>query len=836
VLVDPDGTLWVTGRDHIFFLRAGDTQFTETRARVVHDTNLVRAADGTLWVADRLMGVRALPGLSVTRADTEFPEPPREGALIDGARLLFDSQGRLWGTDHTEGGVFMVENPTAVARGSLLHEDQITARFKGDSGLTSEQASPLFEDVEHNIWVGTNFGLDSFRHANVGTLSSITANAGSLFSIAVDPSGRTWVASGNNLYQWVDGELKRKATFAHAIFYLLADSQGGLWFVTAGNLARWRNGLVTPVGLPGGEPNATLTAEATDGAGGLWAGYLLRGIYHFVNDCWTRWDPQLPDIGDATAMASTRNGTVWMGFAGNRILSFDGHVIHHFSASDGLQIGSALSFSAIDSDVLVGGETGLSWNVSGRFQSIASLGDLRLAGVSGIVRGGEWVWLNTSKGVIRVATSELRKALNTPRYSPTFRLFGPHDGLPGIALQAAPTSTAQIDKQGRIWVETNKGIAFIDPSRVRTNQVAPHVLIRYVETDGRRFDPDPQLRLPRLTSRVHIAYTATSLSVPGRVRFRYRLDGVDSQWQEAGNQREAFYTNMKPGTYRFRVVAANEDDVWNDTGTYLDFSIAPAYYQTWWFISLCVVTALVLLMLYLRLRLQRYAVQLRLRLEERHSERDRIARELHDTLLQSIHGLVIRFEAVASQVPRGTPTRRLLDETLERAGEVIVEGRDRVSELRAAGEGLSDLASAIVTVGNQLALVHGFDFNLQRRGSPREIQGLVADECFAIAREALINAAQHSAAREVKVIVEFARSQFALSIEDNGVGMAPSEVATPRDAHFGITGMRERAANIGSTIHIVSARGAGTTITLAVPARRAYARRGWRQEEPTKNS
>ena len=825
VLVDPDGTVWVAGRKRIFFLRVNDHRFTETHAPVGPDTNMVRAPDGTLWVTSHAHGVRAFPGLSASHFDMTFPEPKSGGASVDGARLLFDREGRLWGTDHSVGGVFVVDDPTAIGADATLHENDISARYKNGMGLTSDQVGSLFEDREHNVWAGTNFGLDSFRHANVAVLQSISANPGSLFSVAVDAKGSAWVASGPNLYQWADGSLQERANFSGQIYHLLADRQGELWFVINGELVHWTNGDSAHAGLPEGLTNAALTAESADGMGGLWAGFQLAGIHHFSNGRWARWDPGTPESGDATAMDLSPNGTVWMGFAQNQIVSFDGRNRHHFFAADGLRLGAVLSFNALDSDVLVGGETGIAWNIGGKFQSLDSLRDFPLAGVSGIVRSGQWIWLNTSKGVVRISALALREAMATGGSRANFGLFDPRDGLPGIALQAEPTPTAQVDKEGIVWLETNKGIAMIDPSRLRTNPIAPHVSIRFVETDKERFEAGPKIQLPQLTNRVRIAFTATSLSVPGRVQFRYRLEGVDSRWQEAGNRREAFYTNLMPGAYRFRVTAANEDGVWSDTGALLDFSIAPAYYQTWWFYGFCALVLVALLVFLQRLRLRHYAAQLRWRLEERHGERHRIARDLHDTLLQSVHGLALRFGAVADQIPPGTQVRHSLDEALAIAEEVIVEGRDRVAQLRQPGEGLKDLPSAIETVGSQLSLIHGFAFSLKRTGASAELRSDVMDECFAVSREALINAAKHSSATEVRVLIEFGRRCFAVFISDDGTGMTPDLVACPPTAHFGMTGMRERARMVGGTLRIRSGLGEGTTVKFALTARKAYLRR-----------
>jgi len=827
VLVDPQGTLWVTGRDHIFFLRPGDARFTQTAARVNLNTNLARAPDGTLWVTDKIRGVRALPGLSVTHPDIEFPDPPHGEPFINGARLLFDHEGRLWGTDHTTGGVFLVDRPSSVAASSLLHEAQITARFRSESGLTSEQTSPLFEDKERNVWVGTNFGLDSFRHANVATLKNISANSGKLFSVAIDPAGTVWVASGKSLYQWLDGELRPKATFEHTIFELAAAPTNELWFHSNSDLYRWSNGVATAIGKPSSTADLDITSETPDRSGGLWAAFNMGGIFHWHDGRWTRWEEQPQVTGNAQAMVMTSQGVLWVGFPNNHVASFDGNQTHIFSAATGLNVGNVLSFSAEGADVIVGGETGIAWSKGDRFQSINSLGDLPIAGVSGIVKSGEMLWLNTSKGAVRIAQTELSKALDDGHYIPEFRIFDAHDGLPGVALQTEPTPSAMLDGQGNLWLETNKGVAIIDPSRIRTNRVAPPVTIRSVDTDKGMYSPEHALLLPRHTTRLRIAYTAASLSVPSQVHFRYKLDGLDRYWQEAGGRREAFYTNLGPGSYRFHVVAANEDGVWNDAGDTLDFAIAPAYYQTWWFAALCAVGAILAIGIFIKLRMHRYAEKLHIRLEERHNERDRIARDLHDTLLQSIHALVLSFEGVARQLQADSPARRLLDEALDKADEVIVEGRDRVYELRESSSDIGDIGDVIETAGSRLAQTYGFLFDLQIKGQEQELRGLVAEECFAIVREAMINAAKHSGAERVTVTLEFARALFYVTVLDNGSGIAPEHIDNPPAAHFGIRGMRERADGIGATLNITSAEREGTMVTLLIPSRSAYVRRTW---------
>jgi signal transduction histidine kinase/ligand-binding sensor domain-containing protein len=825
VLVDPAGNLWVTGRDHLFLLRRGEHRFVQTGALLQANTRITRANDGTLWLADGDRRVRALPGLDAEHPDVATAPDASSEPVVHASRLLFDSDGRLWGADPAEGGVFMVEHPEAVAAGTWLHPSQITERFGVATGMTSDQAGILLSDVEHNVWVGTNFGLDSFRRANVTVIADVTANPERIYSMTVDSAGQPWIVNGRTLYQWRDGGLVAHTELPSRVFELNTDPQGALWFATDDRQYRLANDKITSWPMPPSALPRTPRAKTTDGNGGLWIGFDLSGIYHLSNGTWQTWDPGIPHPGNVSAMDRAPDGTLWIGFSDDRIVSFDGQTRHRFTTADGLHLGATLALQASKGDVIAGGETGLAWNVSGRFKSIHALGELSLAGISGIARDARWIWLNTSKGVIRIAPAELRRAIDEPGYVPVFRLFDSHDGLPGIALQSVETSTISIDGAGRVWVATNKGLAYIDPANIRDNPRPPPVLIRYLEANGERLVDTKAIALKPLTHQLRIAYTATSLSIPDRVRFRYRLDGVDTEWQEAGDRREAFYTNMKPGSYRFRVTAANEDGVWNEAGASFTFKIEPAFYQTWWFGLLCALLALLLVVLIVIARFRHYASQLHARLEERHQERERIARDLHDTLLQSIHALVLRFQLAADRLPRDEPARTDLEDAIERADDVIIEGRNRVAELRGPGEGLSDLAPAIDKTGRQLAAMHGFAFELQQRGAMVPLQSLVAEECFAIVREALINAARHASATRVVVAVEFARAQLYLSVTDDGNGMEPGLAVAGREGHFGLAGMRERAARVGATLNLTTAPGQGTMITVYLPARLAFDRR-----------
>jgi signal transduction histidine kinase len=343
---------------------------------------------------------------------------------------------------------------------------------------------------------------------------------------------------------------------------------------------------------------------------------------------------------------------------------------------------------------------------------------------------------------------------------------------------------------------------------------------------------------PRTTN-LQIGYTALSLSVPEKIRFRYRLEGVDKDWQDAGTRREAFYTRLGPGQYHFRVIACNNDGVWNETGAFLDFNIAPAWYQTTWFYTLCAVAFLVLLWAVYELRLHQLRRQFNIKLEERVDERTRIARELHDTLLQSFQGLLMRLQAVSNELVEGEPKQEL-DETIDRAAQAITEARDAVQGLRSSVVETNDLAAAIGTLGKELAATDSRapEFTMQVEGAQRGLRSILRDEVYRVVGEALRNAFRHANAQRIEVEIRYDQRQFRVRVRDDGKGIDPKLLAgNGRAGHFGLPGMRERAKRVGGKLTVWSDLKSGTEVELSIPAALAYTtfpalrRRWWLAEK-----
>ncbi len=295
-------------------------------------------------------------------------------------------------------------------------------------------------------------------------------------------------------------------------------------------------------------------------------------------------------------------------------------------------------------------------------------------------------------------------------------------------------------------------------------------------------------------------------------------------------RRQAFYNNLSPGHYVFHVIAANDDGVWNRVGTRVEFEIPPTFLQSKWFLALCAMALGLLLWAAYQMRIQQLQARMRFTLEERLAERERIARDLHDTLLQGFQGLILRFQSVANAIPTGERSREMIEQALDSADAVLREGRDRVLQLRAAQ--FSSLSDALTAVAERLRSDDPVEFKLVVEGVPRVLHPVAREEICRIGEEALINAFQHAKAKNIEVAIAYATSGLTLGIRDDGVGIASDIFASGgRQGHFGLTGMRERASEIDASFNIESRAGAGTQIRVFVPGRVAFAetKAGWLQ-------
>ena len=401
-------------------------------------------------------------------------------------------------------------------------------------------------------------------------------------------------------------------------------------------------------------------------------------------------------------------------------------------------------------------------------------------------------------------------------------LFDFRDGLPGTAEQGSPLPSALASSDGRLWFRTTGGAVQIDPEHLSRNAIPPPVFVRSLDSEGREYVLTTDLKLPVRTTRVHIEYTALNFSVPERVRFRYKLEGTDKDWQDVGTRREAFYTNLRPGQYRFHVIACNNDGVWNEEGAALQFNILPAFYQTKWFLLLCLTAAGWLAWAAYRWRVRQVTARLDLQFRERLSERTRVAQDLHDTLLQDVLSASLQLQVAEARLPTDSPAKPIVGEVLDLMGSAIDGGRKAVRGLRSWQEETGDLTEAFSRIPQELAMPPEAGYRVTVEGQPRPLHPLVRDEVYRIGREALVNAFRHSRARSIEVELLYATDQLRLVVRDDGCGIDPQVLDTGREGHWGLSGMRERAERIGAEVKVLSRPAGGTEVELCVPSSVAF--------------
>jgi signal transduction histidine kinase len=434
------------------------------------------------------------------------------------------------------------------------------------------------------------------------------------------------------------------------------------------------------------------------------------------------------------------------------------------------------------------------------------------------------VWLYMVCGLVRIASTELNAVVSDPTRRIQTTVFDSSDGVALRALPALYHPQVAKTSDGQLWFLPGDGVSVVNPRHLSINTIPPSVHIEQVTADREIYEAS-DLRLPPRIRDLQIDYTALSFVAPEKVRFRYKLEGRERDWQDVGPRRQAFYTDLSPGPYRFRVMASNNSGVWNEAGASLDFSIAPAYYQSTWFRVTLVIAALALLWTLYQVRLRQFAHEFDVRLQERMSERSRIARDLHDTLLQSTQALILHVQAAVKGLSRSDPARQQIEHALDRADEVLAEGRARVQNLRAAAD-TQDLATAIAATGQDLATTHPALFRVVVHGTARELHPIMRDEMFLIAREALFNAFHHADASRIEVDITYESRDLRLRVADDGRGIDASVLqAGARSSHWGLPNMQERARKLGGECHVRSRPGAGTEIEIVVSGASAYRNR-----------
>lgn len=816
VLADGHGGFWLGGETAlVHWHQGGISEMYPVKAGVM---GLARAADGTVWVGIQEEGPGRGLELLKDGGLRPFATPTFDGSKLSVTSLIFDHDGNLWvGTD---------------SKGLFRIHGNAVEHYGHTEGLSGDSVWALLEDREGIVWAGTTSGIDSFRDPSIVTFSAVEGLGKDLAAgILAGKDGTIWVANDGSLDRIKNGTVssirRSDGLPGDQVAAMLEDDAGNLWVGVDDELYLFKDSRFRRLPAPNHQPLGMVLAMTEDIDGNVWAECASRPrklvrIRNFqVQEVFTA--SQLP----AGRLAPDPKGGIWIATGKGDLLLFRNGVVQTrvpLNRPGGSPLNRQI-VAQTDGSVLVGTENGLVEWRTGKVQQMTTKNGLPCDFVISFVQDKEkrW-WLYTRCGVVEFSNSELERWQANPDAVIKNRVYDTFDGAqPNIGSFTAAATTPD----GRVWFSSGVVVQMVDPSTLSQKALPAETYIESVVVDRKELPATANLRVAPHPRDVQIDYTSPTFLIPQRVKFRYRLDGYDHDWHDAGTRRQAFYTDLPPGKYSFRVIASNSDGVWNDNAAKLDFSVAPAFYQTNWFRALCATAFLALLWTAYWWRVRQLRHEFEVTLDARVGERTRIARELHDTLLQSFQGVLLRFQTAFQLLPeRPIEAKEKLGGAIEQAAEAVTEGRDAVQGLRDSTIQGNDLALAISTLGEELATDssnHRPAFRVAVEGETRNLHPILRDETYKIAAEVLRNAFRHAQARQVEVEIRYDNEQFRLRVRDDGKGIDPAVLAAQgSEGHYGLPGMRERAKLMGAKLTVWSEVDAGTEVELRIPASIAY--------------
>ncbi len=694
-----------------------------------------------------------------------------------------------------------------------------------DHGLADESIRDLYGDVEGNIWVGSQSGLRRLSPSRVEG----HAARGSVRAVAAGNGKSVWAGTSVGLQRFDDAGVGGDLPATESVSALHRDRRGALWLATPRGLDRLAGGRLERVTGPADRRRWLVSGISSVDGGDLWVSDLATGLY--------RWDGDrlhavaLPIDPPVYSVHASPGGDVWVGFTAGRLgrLRRDG-AFESFEVPD---VSAIWSIHEDDGGVLwLAGTGGLTRYRDGVFTTVNESHGLPGNVVSGMVEDEEgFLWAGLGLGIVRLHPDEVEEVATDPAHQVDLRVYDASDGLAGPPIWlGSPSATRGAD--GRLWFVTGGGLTALDPGALGEPPPPPRVLIEGASVDDRAWEAQDGSEVPPAPSRVVIDYTSPSHAAATKMRFRYRLEGFDEGWVDAGGRRQAVYTNLGPGDYTFRVVANDGHRDWSGIGPSWSFSIRPHLHETPWFLAMLALLVLAAAAfawrVNARMARRRFALVL--------GERTRLSREIHDTLLQSLVGLSLQIETLAKGPnPPAAPLRDQLVHLRKQVEEHIREARQAVSDLRSPMLQRTNLVEALRAVGEEAARGTATGFSLRVDGRPRPCPPEIEGQALRIVQEAVANVMQHAGARHLVVGVGYRGAGLRLEVTDDGRGLTrPNGSGLTRPdgpggdlAGWGLTGMRERAESAGGTLAVTSEPGRGTTVAvwLPAPAHRASRRR-----------
>ena len=778
---------------------------------------LAAGAAGSVWVAMDGVG----PELGVRQYSngsfTSYVVPGFDGATVRAAALLLDRNQTLWVGTESQG---------------LYHiHDGHADHYGAAQGLTGERVNSIYEDREGNLWITTDKGVDLFRDIPVVSFSSTEGLiGGSEVSAVLARKDNSLWAGLRAALALVRPDSVSLTTMADGrpiqnVYALFEDHLGQVWLGINNTVMVQQLGKFFEIKRQDGsrlDQIGTIFSFTEDIDGNIWAiGYdNPKHITHLlrIRDRRVQEDIEITSlVPHAHFLGADPAGGIWIGTGDGKLAHYRNGAATFVSNSSAAPV-DMFSLS-VDSKGVVWGTTrgGLYRWDHGTFSVMDSHNGLPCSMVTAaLIDDSGSLWLEARCGYLRISAEDLANWTADPESRVTVTTLGALDGAdPGWNGERIQPSAAK-SPDGRLWFVGLSSLQMIDPRRSYKNSMPPPVHVEGLAADGKSYSPASPITLPPLTRDIQIDYTALSFVQLQRMGFRYMLEGHDRGWENPGLRRQAFYSDLRPGSYRFRVIASNNDGVWNDAGAMLRFQVAAAWYQTIWFRSMCFVVGALLLLAIYRLRVRRIAATMKSRFDERLAERTRIARDLHDTLLQTIQGSKLVADDALSATSDLSHMRQAMAKVSAWLGRATEEGRAALNSLRTSTTEVNDLAEAFERALEECRIHSSMEVSLQISGQVHEVHPIVRDEVYRIGYEAIRNACVHSQATQLRVELSYGHD-LSLRISDNGAGIDPDTVNRGKSGHFGLQGMRERAARIMGKLSIESSPGSGAVIALTVP-------------------
>jgi signal transduction histidine kinase/ligand-binding sensor domain-containing protein len=809
---DAAGNLWVGSSGQLLRWREDSHQsfFREALARfdgLQAVASVIVVPDGSIWAA--------IPrdGFGVFRFLNGGPERMTlEGADAENVNGLFVDRDRSMWTTTSNDGIYRVSGGRVE-------------RFGAADGLSSNAATGFFEDREGNLWVATTKGLDRFRDARVVTFSTAEGLAADFASaVLASHDGRVWISNMGGL-DVVDGaEVTSIRTPGQNVTSLWQDHAQRLWVGLDNELALYEAGQFRKVrGLDGKTHLGIAVAITEDRDRNIWvsiAGAKRRLLR--IRDLAVQEEISIEQIPFARALAADPDGGIWLGLLNGQLGHYQGGKFEAFA----LQLGDApVSGVRVDADgsVWASSAGGLARVKRRELKTLTTKNGLPCDSVASTIRDQRaTLWLYSKCGLIAIDDAEIERWSGQPDRAIQHRVFDVLDGaMPGNSSFQPGVSKSP---DGRLWFVNDAVVQMIDPGALRMNTVVPPVYVEGFRADRHDYAIAPLVHLPAGSRDLEINYTALSLGVPEKVRFRYRLDGRDQAWNDAGTRRQVFYSDLPPGEYRFQVTASNNDGVWNEHGATLAFVIAPAYHQTTWFLAVTVAMVLAGVWAVHRVRMrivernQRDITALNERLmKAQEQERVRIAGELHDGVMQEMLAATMMLGSAKRHAVDGSPVHGAIDKVQQKLIRVGTDLRQLSHELHPPALQEAGLPKAVQDYCEEFSAASGIPVSCDTDPGVDDLSRGTSLALFRVLQEALGNAAKHAQATRITVRLERAGDLVSLTIADDGVGFDRSLLTPTRG--LGLITIRERASQLNGRFECDSTPGRGTTLKVVIPFR-----------------